>query len=129
ELAPLHIAQELLDRTADQRTAPHDGLALRDEELDRDRLDPVTLQRRDLVVRAGGRLSGDTEHHRDVRAGDVGIEQSDRRARLRERDSEVDTDRALADAALAGRDGDDVLDARHELLVLTRAGSTDHRAP
>ena len=62
-------------------------------------------------------LALDAQHHRDVRAGDVGIEQADRRARLRERDGEVDADRALADAALAGRDGDDVLDARHELLA------------
>ena len=40
---------------------------------------------------------------------------------LRERDGEVDADTVrLADAALAGRDGDDVLHARDELLRLCR---------
>ena len=48
------------------------------------------------------------------------VEQADRRPGLGERDGEVDADRALADAALAGRDGDDVLDARDELLGLAR---------
>ena len=45
ELAPLDVAQELLDRAADERAAPHDRLALGDEELDRDRLDAVALER------------------------------------------------------------------------------------
>ena len=44
-------------------------------------------------------------------------------------DGEVDADRALADAALAGRDGDDVLDARQELLRLLGRRPADHRAP
>ena len=53
----------------------------------------------------------------DVRAGDVGVEQADGGTRLGQRDGQVDADGALADAALAGRDGDDVLDAGHELLA------------
>ena len=61
--------------------------------------------------------------------GDVGVEQADRGARLGERDGQVDADRALADAALARRDGDDVLDARDELLGLARLRAADHRAP
>jgi hypothetical protein len=48
---------------------------------------------------------------------------------LRESDGEVDAHRALADAALARGDRDDVLDAGHELLCLARLGTTDHRAP
>ena len=36
ELAPVDVAQELLDRAAHERAAPDDGLALGDEELDRD---------------------------------------------------------------------------------------------
>ena len=35
----------------------------------------------------------------------------------------------LPDAALARRHGDDVLDARHELLGLARLRAADHRAP
>ncbi len=46
-------------------------------------------------------------HARDVRPVDVGVHQPDARARVRERDGEVDRDRRLADAALAARDGDD----------------------
>ena len=129
ELAPFDVAQELLDGAADERAPPHDGLALRDEELDRDRLDAVALERRDLVVGAGLGLAFDAHHQRDVRAGDVAVEQADAGARLGEGHGQVDADRALADAALAGRDGDDVLDARHELLGLARLGAADHRAP
>ena len=83
----------------------------------------------DLVVGARLGLTLDAHHHRDVRAGDVGVEQTDRGAGLGERDRQVDADRALADAALAGRDRDDVLDARQELLGLARLGPADHRAP
>ena len=129
EIAPVDVAQELLDRAADERAAPDDRLALRDEELDRDALHAVALERRDLVVRAGLRLALDAEHHRDVRAGDVGVEQADRGAGLGERDREVDADGALADAALAGPDRDDVLDVRQELLGLPRRRPPDHRPP
>ena len=44
ELAPVDVAQELLDRPADERSAPHDRLALGHEELDRDDLDPVAAR-------------------------------------------------------------------------------------
>jgi len=63
------------------------------------------------------------------RARDVGIEEADRRAILRERDREVDRHRALADAALARRDGDDVLHAREELLRGSRRGPAHGGAP
>jgi hypothetical protein len=129
EVAPLDVAQELLDRAADERAAPHDRLALGDEELDRDDLDAVSLERGDLVAGRRLRLAVDAEHHRDVRAGDVRVEQSHRRARLRERDGEVDRDRRFSDAALARRDGDDVLDPGHQLLRLGRRRTADHRAP
>ena len=99
------------------------------EELDRDGLDAVALERRDLVVLAGLGLALQPEHHRDVRSGDVGVEQPDRCAGLGQRDREVDADRALADAALAGRDGEDVLDPGHQLLRLARLRPPDHRAP
>ena len=44
ELAPVDVAEELLDRPADERAAPDDRLAVRDEELDRDRLHAVALE-------------------------------------------------------------------------------------
>ena len=129
ELAPVDVAEELLDCPADERAAPDDRLALGNEELDRDAFHAVPLEGHDLVRSAGGRLTLDTEHHRDVRARDVRIEQTDRRARPGEGDGEVDADRTLADTALAGRDGDDVLDAGQELLGLLRGGPPNHRSP
>ena len=45
EIAPLDVAQELLDRAADERAAPDDRLALGHEELDRDALHAVALER------------------------------------------------------------------------------------
>ena len=55
----------------------------------------------DLVVLGRRGLALEAHHHRDVRAGDVGVEQADRGASLGQRDRQVDADRALADAALA----------------------------
>ena len=51
QLAPVHVPQELLDGAADERAAPHDGLALGHEELDADDLDAVALEGPDLAVR------------------------------------------------------------------------------
>ena len=129
ELAPLDVAQELLDRAADERAAPDDGLALGHEELDRDRLHAVPLEGHDLVRPALAGLSLEPEHHRDVGAGDVGVEESDGRARPGEGHREVDADRALADTALAGRNGDDVLDARDQLLRVSAASARRTIAP
>ena len=50
--------------------------------------------------------------------GDVRIEQADARAFHGQRHGEVGRHGRLADAALAGGDGDDVLDARQQLLGL-----------
>ena len=63
------------------------------------------------------RLLGDAHHHRDTRAVDIGIEQPDLRAGAGQRDRHVDGHRRLADAALAGRNGDHVLDALDRLRV------------
>ena len=74
-------------------------------------------------------LALEAEHQRDVGAGDVRVEQADRRPVARQRDGEVDRDRALADAALARGDRDHVLDAREQLLRRPRRGAADRRAP
>jgi hypothetical protein len=54
-------------------------------------------------------LAGQAEHLRLRRAVDVGVEQTDGGAFLGQRQRQIDRRRALADAALAGGDGDDVL--------------------
>ena len=77
ELAPVDIAQELLDGATDERAAPHDGLALGHEELDGDDLDAVALEGRDLALGAGGGRAFDAHHQRDVGTRDVRVEQAD----------------------------------------------------
>ena len=82
-----------------------------------------------LLFGAGLRLALDAHHQGDVRAGDVAVEETDRRTGLGQGDGEIDAHRALADAALARRDRDDVLHAGNELLRLARLRPADHRAP
>ena len=92
-------------------------------------LTPCRSNGRDLAV--GGRRGTpvDAEHERDIGTGDVGVEEADRRPGPGERDGKVDRDRALADAALARRHGDDVLYAGDELLRTGRRRAADHRRP
>ena len=52
KVAPLNVTQELLDRPANERAAPNDWLTLWDEELDRDQLHTMALDRFDLSARA-----------------------------------------------------------------------------
>jgi len=70
--------------------------------MGRRRDDPALVQRRQL---------SDTEHERDVRPVDVGVEQADGRAGAGQRDGQIDADRRLADPALAAADRDDRLRA------------------
>ena len=57
------------------------------------------------------------EHQGNVGAVDVGVEQPDFVAHARERDGEIDGQRGLADAAFAGPDGDDAVDAGQGLRL------------
>ena len=112
KVAPLNVTQELLDRTANERAAPNNRLTLWDEELDRDQLHTVTLNRFNLSTRARLRRAGCTEHLRKVWSGDICIKQSDARAALRQRNGEIDGDGALPYAAFARRYGDDIANVR-----------------
>ena len=128
ELAPLDVAEELLDRATHQRPSPDHRLALAQEELDRDHLDAVGLDGRDLAFRAGdGRTLG-PDHHGHVGAGDVGVEEPDRGTCPGQSHGQVDADRGLPHPALAGSDGDDVLDSGQRLGSGGR-GPSDRRAP
>ena len=128
EITPFHVPQELLYGAAHQRPPPHHRLALGQEELDRDHLDAVGLDRGDLPVCAGHRLTLGPDHHRNVGPGDVGVEQPDRGAGLSQSHGQVHAHRRLADPTLAGRHRDDVLHARQHLRR-RRSGPSDHRAP
>ncbi len=80
-----------------------------DEQADRHHLEAVGLDRDDAVVEHPGPAPG-AEHERQVGPVDVGVDDSDVGAGLGERQGEIHGDGGLADAALARRHGDRVLD-------------------
>ena len=71
-----------------------------------------------MRVAAHLRLAREAQHARQAGAVDVGVQQADAQPLLRQRHGEVDRDRRLADAALAGGDRDD----RADLGQQRRAG-------
>ena len=93
------------------RPPPDDRRIVSGQEPHRDDLEAVLLGRHDLLA-VGDELRLHAEHDRHVGAVDVGVDQADAAAALRQRDRQVDGDGRLADAALAGADRDHVLDAR-----------------
>ena len=122
ELAPVDVAQELLDRLGQHQPAPHQRRLLVDEEASRHDLEhPVTDGERvgddQRAVAALDPLRlhplGDAEQPRDREAPDVGVEHADRAPLASEGDGQVDRDRALAHAALAAGDGQDPGRCRH----------------
>ena len=82
-----------------------------EEEADRHQLQAV-LHRRDDHLVDRDRLLVDAEDVRDRVPVDVGVEDADALAELRERDGEVRGEGRLADAALAARDRDHAAVAR-----------------
>ena len=85
------------------RAAPHDRLVVGDEHADRDDLHVVRDRRQDHVLDLGGPAL-DAEHPGHRVAVDVGVDDADREPAAGHRGREVDGDRRLADAALAGGD-------------------------
>ncbi len=63
----------------------------------------------------GFRTAADSHHHRLRRTVDIGVENPDLRTFGRQRQGQVDSGSRFADAALAGRHRNDVLDVRHQL--------------
>jgi hypothetical protein len=116
EIAPVGLAEQLVERLGHHRTAPDHRRLDIDHEADRHRLQAVGLQRlHALAVVRLRLLAGQAQHLRLRRAIDVGIQNTDTGAFLGQRQGQIDRRRALADAALAGGHGNDVLDARHQL--------------
>ena len=128
EVLPVGLRQQLLQRLRDHRAAPHHRLVDVDQQADRAHLQAVVLHRLHRLAVHGLRLAGDAEHGRLARAVDVGVEHADPRALGGERQRQVGRHRALADAALARGDGDDVLHVRHHLqAALHRVRDDLHR--
>jgi hypothetical protein len=90
----------------DAMTAPHQRLVVVEEEADRHQLQ-VVLDGRDHQPVDQHRLLAQPEHVGNRVAVDVGVEHADTPSECREGGGEVDGERRLADAPLAGRDGDD----------------------
>ena len=84
-------------------------------------LRPIGLVRREDAVVADGGLALEAEQLGDRGAVEIGVEDADAQALGGKRQREVDRDGGLADAALAGADGDDVADAG-DGVVRRRAG-------
>ena len=111
-VVPLHVGPELGHGAGDDRAAPDDGVGLvRKQEVDGHDLDAGagTVGIQEVLAAHGAAV--DAESLRDRRAGDVGIEHSGLMAAALHLAGEQARHEALADAALAGHDRDDLIDA------------------
>ena len=116
--APVGVPKKLLEGLGHHRPPPDHRGVLLDEVPDGHGLDAVSGQGMDRALVRGLGPLGDPEHPGLARAVDVGVEKPDLGALGREGEGEVDRDRRLPDAPLAGSDRDDVLDAVQKLDVL-----------
>ena len=119
--APVDVGEELLERAVQHRAAPHDRAAVIQEEPDGHHLQVVRHGRHDHLVDHDRALL-DAEHARDRVAVDVCVDDPDLEAPGAQCEREVHRQRRLADAALAGGDGDDaraLVDGDLPLAVLS----------
>ena len=101
QLAPVGLAQQLLQRLGGHGATPDHGLVLRHQETDRHHLHAVVLQRlHGLTVCALG-PAVNAHHHRHAGAIDVGIEQAHAGPFGGQGQRQVDRGGALAHATLA----------------------------
>ncbi len=115
DVAPVGVAQELLERLRDHRPAPDHRRVGVDQEADRHRLHTVGLERLERLAVLGFGPAGNAEHGRLRGTVNVRVENTDAGAFGRERERQVHRRGRLADAAFAARDRDYVLDAGNEL--------------
>src|SRR5207237_4230886 len=99
-----------------------------DEKTDRDRLQAVGFHRLEALAVARLWPPGDAEHHRLRGAVDVRVKHAHRGAFRSEREGEIHRGSGFADAAFARSDGDDVLDARHQLHAALHGVRDDLRS-
>ena len=119
QFAPVGVGNELLQCVRGHAAAPQRGRVGVDEEADGEYLHTVFIGRDEelppvaLFGEDAFRLQ--VEHFGNGRPEDVGIEQSDLVAELGQGHRQVGGHGALAHAAFAGTDGDDVLHLRQHL--------------
>ena len=116
EVAPTNVHEELLERLREDQAPPHErGVFVVDEQAHADHAQaPATghfhFLRNDLAGAVGqlrarqARLH--TEHPRDRKAPDVGVEHTDGETACRQGGGDVRGDRRLADPTLSAADGD-----------------------
>src|ERR1700731_983623 len=122
QLPPVDVEEELLDRLAEHRPAPDGGLIGLDEEGDGNNLEAVALNRNDLLVFGVGLFVLGAEKNRVVGPVHISIEDADSSPELGQRQRDVHGARRLADATLAGADGNNFSDALNLLLLRHPAG-------
>ena len=113
EPAPGDVADEELQVLRHHWAAHHCGRVVAGQHRHRHDLEALRLDGDHLLVaRDGGlRVCRQAEHTRDAWPEEVGVDQPHPEARVSERHREVDTQCGLADAALAGGNGDNAADA------------------
>ena len=122
EIVPCHFAQHLRDRRDHHRPAPDHGVVFLDQKADRHHLDAKTLHRLQHARADLPRLAAQAEQFWLRRAVNVGVENAGLQSERGKAEREIAGGGGFADAALAGGDGDDVLDAGNAGGFRRRAG-------
>ena len=118
-LFPLDVRPELGDGARDDGAAPDDGVGLvREQQVDAHQLDAGAGAAGIEEILAAHGAAVDAEGLRDRGAGDIRIKDGRLMAAALHLAGEQARDEALADAALAGDDGDDLIDSRAGTQVL-----------
>ena len=121
-LAPRHVAQKLLDGLGEHEPTPHQGGVFVDQESGAHDLEFASADLDDVGNDLGpiGAFDclcfepiGDAEQARNREAPDVGVEHANDKTLGRESGSHIDSDRALANPALAAGDRKDSTRLRH----------------
>ena len=117
-----------MDDVVEHGSAPDEGLVAGVEEAHRHDDAAEVLEGLDAIAEGVGGVV-DVHHAGDIGAVDVGVEKADLVAEAGDGDGEVDGDGGFADAAFAGTDGDEVLDAFDgQFGEVSRAGRLAHLA-
>src|SRR5260370_2138952 len=129
QLAPVDVEQELPDGAGEHWPAPDGGLIGLDKEGDGNNLEAIALDRSDLFVFGVGLFVLGAEKNRHVGAVHIGVQHADSSPQLGQRQRDVHGAGRLADAALAGADGNNILDALDLLLLRHATGPRDLGVP
>src|SRR5437868_12842296 len=105
QLAPLSHAEKLSNHAVQHGTAPDHGLIAGIEQAHGEHFEAGYFDGDDPLIHGGQRLLGGAEHDGDVGTIDVGIEETDFLAEMRERQREIYGDCGFAYAAFAAGDG------------------------